>query len=181
MVKPQLLFSTPIWHVRGDVPSGALEWALEYEKEHPHEYGAKSNRGGYQSLSLSNTEDFPYIEEMGNRLKNCMPKCRITNWWLNVNRKGDYNVKHNHPTSNFAIIWYFTDNNNSLKLEDPLSMSRQVFHDTFNTRALWDYEVVYSWDCTAGEILVFPSDVPHWVESHELDTPRVSVSFNAIV
>ena len=30
----------------------------------------------------------------------------------------------------------------------------------------------------AGEILIFPSDLPHFVEPHPLDTKRVSVSFN---
>ena len=35
-------------------------------------------------------------------------------------------------------------------------------------------------DCKAGDLIVFPSDVPHGVEEHKLDTPRISVAFNLL-
>ena len=35
-------------------------------------------------------------------------------------------------------------------------------------------------NCGAGDLLVFPSDVPHRVEEHTLDTPRISVGINLI-
>ena len=33
-------------------------------------------------------------------------------------------------------------------------------------------------DGKKGSLIIFPSDIPHWVDSHDLDTPRISISFN---
>ena len=97
----------------------------------------------------------------------------VTNWWLNVNGKGDGNHKHVHSGSNLSAIWYITDNEGLLIFEDPLLFSRieitrQIFGSTTHQQV----------NALAGDLLIFPSDLPHQVEDHILDTPRISVSFN---
>ena len=94
---------------------------------------------------------------------------------MNVNEKGDFNFQHTHPKSDLSGIWYLTDNNNSLVFIDPLQHSRSNLYLAFPELDIG--EGVYV-NAKAGEVLIFPSDLPHYVEPHSLDTTRVSVSFN---
>ena len=104
-----------------------------------------------------------------------MKKVRMANWWLNVNEKGDFNFRHTHPKCDLSGIWYITDNNNTLVFEDPMQHTRSNLYMAFPELDIG--EGVYV-NAKAGEILIFPADLPHYVEPHPLDTQRVSVSFN---
>ncbi len=99
---------------------------------------------------------------------------------MNINKKGDYNLPHTHPGIDLACIWYITDNEGLLYLEDPL----------VNTRVKLNYIIqqdpagrlsrkrIFA---SAGDLLIFPGDIVHNVEEHILDTPRISVSFNMVL
>ena len=166
-------FGSPIWRAYTPLPRGAFEWAMDYKEDNDNKQ--RSNRGGYQSVA----QTFEYLPlPFINNIRESFPfmkKVRMANWWLNVNEKGDFNFRHTHPKCDLSGIWYLTDNNNTLVFEDPMQHSRSNLYLAFPELDI--DEGVYV-DAKAGEILIFPSDLPHYVEPHALDTIRVSVSFN---
>tara|TARA_R100001594_G_scaffold439_1_gene1645 strand:+ start:838 stop:1404 length:567 start_codon:yes stop_codon:yes gene_type:complete len=178
-MKPLEIFTTPIWHIPveesdKEVIGKLYDWAIEIREKNP---GAKiSNRGGFHSNYPPIIEkDYKFIPDDGllNKKLNFLPDVDIQSWWVLVNEKGDYNIQHTHPGSDLSLIWYLTDNNNSLKLVDPMLQSRYKFPEIFPNQ-----HTTYDWDCLAGDILIFPADIPHSVERHELNTPRVSLVMN---
>ena len=130
-----------------------------------------SNQGGYQSPQL-HLDDMPFCGYLLDQL-DFFPKFLYDTYWVNINRKGNYNVTHTHPGSDFAVVWNITDNGNKLVIQNPLN------HTRYNWRAMRDPDE-RELDLKAGYITIFPSDVPHYVEPHDLDTPRISVAFNLI-
>ena len=173
MVETVMKFGSPIWRAYNELPRGAYEWALDYQED--NENKTRSNRGGYQSVAQTfDYLPFPFKDHILNSFK-FKDKLRPANWWLNVNEKGDFNFQHTHPKCDLSGIWYLTDNNNTLVFIDPLQHSRSNLYLAFPELDIG--EGVYV-NAKAGEILLFPSDLPHYVEPHPLDSKRVSVSFN---
>ena len=169
-----ILFYSPVWWFEKPLPPKVYEWALSW-KEQTYEYRVKrSNRGGFHSPPL-NWKEF----EFGNHIQSILDefkefkKFEFDNWWLNINEKGDYNNHHVHPGSDLSGIWYITNNEGLLGFEDPHVMTRdKVINKVFGSNNC------FSIKCFAGDLVLFPSDLPHFVEEHTLDTPRISVSFN---
>ena len=168
------IFETPLWLIEGDLPKGMYDWSREYEKDTPSR-GA-SNRGGYQSIDKTGLDDIPfeYTDILRERLL-FLPKFHFSNWWLNVNYKGDYNVVHTHPMTHLAVIWYMTDNHGLLHMRDPLGHIRWELYDRLGIE---QHKEV---NATAGDIVIFPSDIEHSVEPHQMDTPRICLSSNLIM
>jgi uncharacterized protein (TIGR02466 family) len=174
-----ILFGTPLWHFRETLPKSAYQWAIRYAKKNP-ESVVKSNRGGYQSIQQS-IDVLPYKDYLYKTLiDNFHPfeEFRIDGWWLNINERGNYNIPHTHPATDLAGIWYITDNEGLLYFQDPLITTRSNIYERIYSN--WNETCNKSMRCSAGDILIFPSDVPHSVEEHKLNTPRISVSFNML-
>jgi len=197
------LFKSPLWALWEELPKGAYEWALDYKKKNPSDIQV-SNRGGYQSknnvivykntssgrssvidssgkprlfLELESANGFPYYQHIRNSLNKIkgMENFIMTDWWLNINEKGDHNLPHVHPGSDLALIWYITHNEGLLNFQEPDLMTRNKLYE----RGLLE-DSNKSMHCPAGSIIVFPSDIIHRVDEHMLDTPRISVSSNLI-
>ena len=163
------LFTTPLWYVERDLPEGAYEWALDIEKN--VEGREVSNKGGaYQSQELE-FEKIPYFKLI-QEMTAFLPSFHFGNPWLNINRKGHYNIKHTHPSSDLAAVWYITDNMDKLFFEDPCYHARSLLLEKSGG------DEIKSLDIKAGTLIMFPSDVSHWVEMNETDSPRISLSFN---
>lgn len=174
-----ILFGTPLWHFRETLPKSAYQWAITYAGANP-ESAVKSNRGGYQSIQQS-IDVLPYKDYLYKTLvDNFHPleEFKIDGWWLNINEKGNYNIPHTHPATDLAGIWYITDNEGLLYFQDPLITTRSNIYERIYSN--WNETCNKSMKCSAGDILIFPSDVPHSVEEHKLNTPRISISFNMI-
>jgi len=169
-----VLYHSPVWVFPKPLPPKAYEWAL-WLKEKTYEHRVKkSNRGGFQSPGFI-WEEFQFRDHIQSILSEFdeFKELEFTNWWLNINEKGNSNGKHVHPGSDLSGIWYITNNEGLLVFEDPLVFSRQKLHGT-----LFDSTPLQKFNCLAGDLVLFPSDLPHFVEEHILDTPRISVSFN---
>ena len=176
--KPEHIFASPFWHIRDDMPQGALKWALNYKKTHPMAQ-RRSNRGGYQSMPTHNFDEFEYKSYIIAVLR-FLPKFTLQNWWVNVNGKGDFNMAHTHSGSDLSLVWYLTDNNNSFRILNPQHHVRNNINRAFSGYASYgfNYELVKPVDCKEGDIIIFPSDLEHYVEPHELRKERVTVSLN---
>ena len=175
--KQHILFATPLWQITKLLPSGAYDWALEYQKK--HNSVVLSNRKGYQSPSKK-WDEFVYKDYIEKSLLETIPgfnRFEITNWWMNINERGHYNVTHTHPNLDLAGIWYITDNDSELYFDDPLMTTRANLYERILEPLMGETTSKYL-TCNAGDILVFPADVPHRVEEHIKDTKRISVSFN---
>jgi len=179
MMQQPILFASPIWKFSEPVPKGSKEWALEYKNANPSV--VYSNRGGYQSQQNFNFNAFPYHEHVRNMLWEFTPfnEFAIEGWWLNINEKGDYNLPHTHPGTDLAAVWYITDNERLLYFQDPLIQNRSNLYA--HILAQFGEKANKAFECKAGDLIVFPSDIPHSVEQHQLDTPRISVAFNMLV
>ena len=168
---PTNIFETPLWIIPGEVPEGMYKWTKEYQRNNPSRQ--VSNRGGYQSPSPNGVDDIPfeYADYFINKLE-FLPRFKVNNWWLYINYKGNYNVVHTHPMTDLAVIWYMTDNHGLLKIRNP------VAHQRWNVLDKLNIGIEKSIHATAGDIVVFPADIEHEVESHELREPRICLSFN---
>jgi len=174
-------FGTPVWHVESKLPEGVFDWALDIEKNVENQ--KRSSKLGYQSpqmytsmvggiqYPLNNWEEFPYLDHIKDNLS-FFPKFNFLNYWVNINRKNAYNVKHTHPNSDLSVVWYITDSKGLLLFEDPLAHIRAKLCEKMNI------PIDIRANISAGNFIIFPSDLPHFVEPHILDEPRITVAFN---
>jgi hypothetical protein len=165
------LFSTPVWHipVEEDHPGDALDWALSFEKENDV---SVSNRGGFQSEGFQSFDHFPYLNYLSQKL-DFLPHFSAFNWWININRMGDYNVAHTHPLMDLSVIWYLTNTSSGA-----LSLINSFQHTRYGLNECFGIDNEYCFECNAGDILIFPADVMHYVEPNTSESPRVSVALN---
>lgn len=137
-------------------------------------------------------------------LKDCANKTAIdylrrvgmsydVNWslqgWANVNRLGDYHDPHNHPHAYLSGTYYVQ----VPKAQDPLETRRDVrpgaisFYDprgAVNMSAIRgdpQIEAEHTVRPEAGEILLWPAFLLHFVHPNLSSEPRISISFNLVL
>ena len=163
------LFPTPLWHIEGgpqELIDELYQGAYKFKEKYPSE--TKSNQGGYQSPPFS-WEDFHpqgilYINSI---IGDIIGKFKVTGWWYNINGKGHWNTPHTHPDSDVALVLYLTDSDGLLYLMSPFPQRRIDKHG--------DYIRVKA---KKGDIIMFPSDIMHYVLPNPKDTDRISISMN---
>tara|TARA_B100001175_G_C19475206_1_gene623953 strand:- start:105 stop:1028 length:924 start_codon:yes stop_codon:yes gene_type:complete len=172
---PPFMMGTPFWKLGSKLPEGAYDWALSLQTNMEKvDEKLSSTRGGFQSVA---TDDFnqlpPHIRDHIQSNFKIFPIFKFTSWWVNINNKGNYNISHTHGgDSDLAVIWYLTDNQSSLVFHNPFSCARH----NLNLAMPETYQQDVVMNANAGDFVIFPADVPHSVEQHKLDTPRVSLS-----
>ena len=108
--------------------------------------------------------------------------------WANINRKGDYHNIHNHPHSYLSGTYYVQvpDVSSTAGTRDDLNPNAISFYDPrgqANMNAiLGDGEVdpEYCLLPVAGQILMWPSFLMHFVHPNLCEEERVSISFNVL-
>ena len=102
--------------------------------------------------------------------------------WININKPGDYNTRHNHPGSDLSGIFWVKSlqkNSNSTfyspnvmtQIQQINSTKEEIGKKLFITPTLH----IESFE---GVIVLFPSDLSHAVQKNNSDEDRISVSFN---
>lgn len=198
------VFTTPILRDQTELPAEVRAEVCSYLLGLRAASGGetKSNRGGWHStgnLFAAEHRQFPalrdaitkvlfrYIGEVMNYRGEI--QVALTGWTV-INRPGDYNVPHNHAANLLSGALYLAVpadmEGGAICFQDPrLNLNA---HETdgmrrLNLRPPWSMPTVQVAP-KAGEILVFPSWVNHWVEpyrSADPDAVRIVVSFNATV
>ena len=164
------LFPTPVWHIEGapQVLVDELYKGAYKLKEVYTDTPQRSTKGGYQSPIFEfkdfHPEAIKYIESIIEKLPT-PPKKVDGCWWYNINGKGHWNAPHTHPKCDYALVWYLTDSNGLLNLLSPFTQ-RVIQKDNINIHG------------KKGDVVIFPSDIMHFVLPNPIDEDRVCISMN---
>lgn len=194
--KYEKLFSTPL--VRFRVPEHeALNSALLNEGARLRGLSdgvTKSNRGGWHSEGNLFDNDAECIQTLRVLAEESVhqatrkigaktdPKSlRLKLFaWMNANPPGGFNAPHTHPGAHWSGVYYVSQpeievgNSGMIEFLDPRT-------DLPNWRILnaGAFRMKKKLRPQAGEIILFPSYLVHWVYPNEADEERVSIAFNA--
>tara|TARA_B100001996_G_scaffold207005_1_gene158698 strand:- start:999 stop:1685 length:687 start_codon:yes stop_codon:yes gene_type:complete len=197
-LRTEHLFPTPIW-IFDDVPldnDKIVDFVYQVQKDDP-EGMRKSNMGGWQSNDfipphIDNTplgdlhqhvtvNTFAAGDEFGFRDYTL----KLSNMWMNINKKGDSNHIHTHSGSMFAGVYYAKVPNcccGELKFHRP--MQDQCIKEYWGCNENFDrHEEAMNfveWYVQPKEntMVIFPSWLMHSVDKSASDDDRISLSFN---
>ena len=161
------IFPTPLWHIEGapqQLIDELYEGAYRFKKKYPSE--TKSNEGGYQTPAFEWKDFHPQGIEYINKIVGDIFKFKVESWWYNINGKGHWNHPHTHPNCDFALVLYLTDSDGLLQLMSPFPQRKLVLGSLVNI------------DAKKGDILMFPSDINHYVLPNQREEDRISISMN---
>lgn len=151
-----------------------------------------SNDGGYQSNNVEMRTTFPQLyHEVSKRLdelhhyfefKESM-RTRVTDSWININGKNDYNTVHDHGGGLFSGIYYASAGKDKGVLEFMTPIGAHTFSingslvktsNPFNSN-------IQSVHIETGMLVIFPSWLMHYTRPNRTDEPRISVAFNSYI
>lgn len=193
--KKETLFGTPFVRIkvadaadlnRGLLDEGARLRALDGGVQ-------KSNKGGWHSQgnlfdnpnpSVQTLRDaalqaiYSATHSIGSKADLDTLKLKLTGW-MNANPRGGLNAPHTHPGAQWSGVYYVslpkadTGNSGLIEFLDPRS-------DLPNWRILRakPFRPKRKIRPTAGELILFPSYLVHWVYPNEIDEDRITIAFN---
>ena len=128
--------------------------------------------------SLKNITSFfkECIDDYCNTIINSNQRLVITQLWGNRNPKGSKHHEHVHPNSIISGVFYLRQDP---KLP-PIQFSQSNQHGMkLDPRKYNSYNAeTFLLPCTAGELILFPSNLKHSVPINMGDEERISLSFN---
>ena len=159
-----------------------------YQERDEDPIGRKiSNRGGWQSNQITIQKD--RSELLKEIITNSVSKLPIlegvyaaVEGWKNINEPGNFNVKHNHPRSNFSgVLWIKTPKNSgNLVFTSPNLFNRYEELDSYTKEFKYNSNsyMTYYFRPMEGRLLIFPSSLEHEVKENKSNEDRISYSFN---
>ena len=188
--KTNLIFPIPIhqFDVNGfsEIKDELIDYAYDYKKKDPKGVSL-SNRGGWQSegFEIINEDDVLQLFLI-NCLSNFPPikeSVQLRGYaWININKPGDYNIKHVHPTNNLSgVLWIkCLENSGDIVFDSPNNFESFLENKSYNDDFKKSNFIDDSYHCypTEGRIIVFPSHLEHHVQENKSNEDRISVSFN---
>ena len=152
----------------------------------------KTHRGGWHSHTRGFDEGSSILSNLivkevsnyfsQNRILKEGVEIRFTNWWININKKGSFNVKHVHTDSNLSGVFYLKSSKESSRLtfDNPYLFNRSKEIDCYNDSMRDSLYISggLSFSAIPGTFYIFSSDLFHGVEVSNLREDRISVSFN---
>ena len=107
----------------------------------------------------------------------CFDKCslRLTQSWVNFNKKEASHHIHSHPNSIVSAVFYLTESPTDLvvykDMNDTLLPNFKKYNK-YNSRS-------HNIKICKNDILLFPSYIYHGVKSNEQEEERISVAINS--
>ena len=188
------LFPTPVFHFRVEnyqkLNTELENYILNLRKK--DEKGQKkSNAGGWHShnfdLNNDNTakkfakisEEFykkVIINEMG--WKYDSNKVKMEAMWSIINKKGSFNIQHNHANAYLSSAYYvrYPEKSGSIKFFDPREQKNIRYPKIKNYTDI--SAVITEITPKEGDLLIFPSYLYHSVGENLSKDDRIIVSFN---
>ena len=144
----------------------------------------RSNVGGFQTKNINDkylsqifTEKAKTILVNNFKFKKDF-QLILRNMWINCNKKGNFNLPHVHPKSNFSGSFYLSPSVNG----GELVFNRNDKSAEFTDNALYfegnDFFSLATIKPKKNSFILFSSHLEHMVTPHFDDEDRVSVSFN---
>jgi len=188
VIKQELMWPTPYWHTmiwefmrsetRVTFNEDFTSWIQgEMEK---NKSVRKSNRGGWQSDSYEPKGEFkPLVKEITEFCRHLplnIKQISIPQLWVNVNKRGDWNIIHQHGAYHLSGTYY---------VKVPKDSGRIVFRDPrpaaisnvfINTK--FDKGEFKNVNIMEGLLMIWPSYLDHFVEPSQTDEERISISFD---
>ena len=183
-----IVFTTSIYksEIEGLDLGKITQEIFDYQKQND---GVKnSNHGGWQSLNVDYpTKTIPSIDMIIERILPFIREAFLDyglaqeeyyiHYWLNVNRKYNYNIPHFHGDSKMSAVLY---------IKVPSDSGNIIFERTDNMIHTFDIKnqnnfPAYYVKPLEGSLIVFPSQLKHYVEqnlTNDNDDRRVSIAFN---
>ena len=128
--------------------------------------------------SLKNITSFfkECIDDYCNTIMNSNQRLVITQLWGNRNPKGSKHHEHVHPNSIISGVFYLRQDP---KLP-PIQFSKANQHAMkLDPKKYNSYNAeTFLLPCTAGELILFPSNLRHSVPTNMGEDERISLSFN---
>ena len=175
-------WATPMWYV--DLPDLKNQQAsfisCIHDLRYKHPSRTKSNRGGWQS-PLIKPQSGPLkslvdeILKISTNLDLNISESALSQMWVNVNKKGDYNFIHQHSSKyDLSSIYYVKtpENCGRLIFRDPRPAAMGVPLLNFN----YDKGELQFVNPVEGRLFIFPTFLDHMVEPSESDEERISIS-----
>ena len=169
-----------------------VELGLVYDVRFEDKEGVKrSNKGGWHSKNFKLTDPNSIQFKFGVKLQEYIinafqnfgwkvenKNIRISEMWAIINEKDNFNVLHTHPNSYLSSAYYVKAKKNcgKFEIENPNIAKRHSFPEIALRNEL-NLEVA-SIDINEGDLLLFPSYLPHKVGKNESDEDRIVISFN---
>ena len=98
--------------------------------------------------------------------------------WAIINKGDDFNVIHTHPNSYLSAAYYVKAPKNCGKFEvECPNIAKRNSHPEVEKQNDLNIEVV-SIDISDGDLIIFPSYLPHKVAKNESGEDRIVISFN---
>jgi uncharacterized protein (TIGR02466 family) len=159
---------------------------------------SRSNVGGWHSDLRFLARDAACVGELRNRIERVINELtrRVARpqatgqrvrfdveAWANVSRHGNYHSPHNHPNAFWSGVYYVTGNEDvaghpfsgKLELIDPRPGASLTYAD------LTDLYGRFLLSPRAGQMIVFPGWLQHFVHPYFGSGERISIAFNVSV
>ena len=191
VIRQENLWATPYWYTqvwdfmrsetRVTFNEDFTSWILGIKEK--EKSVRKSNRGGWQSeLYDSKNEMFePLINEIREFCSNLplnIKEIIIPQLWVNVNKRGDWNIIHQHGQYDLSGTYYVKVPKDSGRLvfrdPRPAAMSNKFFVSRYDKGELKNVNVI------EGMLGIWPAYLDHFVEPSNTDEERISISFDII-
>ena len=191
IIRQQNLWPTPYWHTmiwefmrsetRVTFNEDFTSWILGIKEK--EKSVRKSNRGGWQSeLYDSKNEMFePLINEIREFCSNLplnIKEIIIPQLWVNVNKRGDWNIIHQHGQYDLSGTYYVKVPKDSGRLvfrdPRPAAIGNKFMINRFDNGEIKNVNVM------EGMLGIWPAYLDHFVEPSNTDEERISISFDII-
>ena len=188
-MKLDLYFPTPIWSAELVIDNDALLKYIYGLRDDDPKGRTISNRGGWQSKEFGGQD----VPELRDAIFPCLSRCitdygydpdglafKWGNSWANINTQRDVNQVHVHHGSFLSGIYY---------VSAPEGSGNVLFFQDFNRNYIAESVAKVKkytglsggnvpYKPYTGRLLVFPSNLPHAVETGNHEGDRVSIAFN---
>lgn len=163
-----------------DYKNKVINFLKEYKKNNSSV--VVSNKNGYQTKNIVDNaiNQFIFTSAINLIIHNYKfsekTEFHLHNLWINENYKNCWNHVHNHPHSTFSGVYYIKVPPMSGNLIFPRTSIFNIaaFTDVTNS----DFALNYNISPEEGLMVIFPSELLHYVEPNENDQSRISIAFN---
>jgi len=191
------LFPNPVFHFKlEDYQKLNIElksYILDLKKKN-RDGQKKSNYGGWHSPNFDQKNDNTpkkfssiiknflkkiFTDEMG--WKYNPDKAKIIGMWSIINKKGSFNIQHNHPNAYLSAAYYVKvpENSGNIKFFDPKEQKNIRYPKIKNYTDI--SAVITEITPKEGDLLIFPSYLYHSVGENLSEDDRIIISFNVDV